>query len=487
MSVMSLHRPTLRALLAVGLFAAVGGARADNECVPVGVSPADNGAAADAYVCETGFHPDGIAYVADGDLELTFTGSGAAVDLRSSGNISISAGAADEVSLIFEDHLIGGSASSWTIDLDIDGLARIENHGSISRSIQISSGDTPSTDAVIRAAGAGRLVIDNHDTLKGRVDFSNLDGGVSFNITGTSTGGTTSIYAPNVGWNTTGDSVFSATDDLLDIGAEGWLQTSSGGYLHPYVTNVPPPPVTTLDFGAGEDRLRNAGTFAAGTSNENCDSTSRCPPRASLTVFENLEVFENTGLILMGRGGGHGNQESPNDTDFIPDDRIVAHGVHFEGGAGSRIMLDANLGSGGQAGCGESLVADCLDFSGGSTAGSTGVQVRELFPQDRGDPADIVLVDVSGGASGAGHFVLDPASTRYSDAHGGVIDKGLLLYPLVYDPDAQQHVLKATPSDDAQQIPLMVEMAEAAWRALTPGAAGRQSAARDGAWVEVRP
>lgn len=267
-------------------------------------------------------------------------------------------------------------------------------------------------------------------------------------------------------------------------------------------------------------------------------------------TFDSLERFENRGLIVMGAlvyGGGTGGfrpedlaeigdfgqrfypgdaageafcrrvlgrfglpnppangytcLDSPvrTDTDLIPGSVLSLPGTAFVGGPGSRILMDAYFGEGiAQTDCGGTREvtyphrmpgADCLDLPGGSTSGSTALIVRDGRPWDQGayNPDGIVVVDVSGGTSAAGHFTLSPESDHYREsANGlGLIDKGLFVFPLIYDESTQQHKLVGIPGTSALQLPLMTHAAQAIGRqTLGVGLDGRvrgwQSALRSG-------
>src|SRR5690606_29964833 len=110
-------------------------------------------------------------------------------------------------------------------------------------------------------------------------------------------------------------------------------------------------------------------------------------------------------------------------------------------------------------------------FRGGSTAGSTQIIVRDALPGDQGayNLDGIVIVDVSGGQSAAEHFTLSPASDSYRETAGGrgVIDKGLFVFPLVYDADTQQHKLVGIPGASALQLPLLTHAAQSLARQVT--------------------
>lgn len=175
---------------------------------------------------------------------------------------------------------------------------------------------------------------------------------------------------------------------------------------------------------------------------------------------------------------------------------ISAHGATFNGTGASLLQMGVRQLNGvGQTGCATATIADCLDLSGGTTTGVTTVQLR--FGAEPGLPAPIpgrlqrrtsaqpgiVLVDVSGGTSGAGHFVLDPGTEGYvvDDVYGSVLDfGGLLDYTIVYDPTKQQHLLTTVPGEEAVQYASYMREALSAWHVTADAVAGRQADVRNG-------
>lgn len=467
------------------LLLAPGAALADNECDPVGVDPSANGATADSYTCDDDY-PDGVTYSSDGDLTLTATGN---LDVGPVG-FDLTGNGADSVDLIVTGNIEGDNAvaaTDWIINLNTSANTTIEiQDGSIVRSgttASINHGDTD--EAVIQGEGAGDVVIDNSGGLFGRVDFSGLADGVTFNNLPTTND------LQESGWLVTDDldgrsSALSTGDDVINNADGAFIQTSASGYINPGLLPVIPSPITTIDFGSGDDMFNNAGTLIAGTTR--C-SAAECTTRPSTTIFLNLEEFNNTGLILLGGGSANdfnGDRMSGETSDGFADDSLSMPGVAFTGGAGSHIQLDTDISNGGQTACiAEAIVSDCLNLSGGSTAGSTLLTVQTLVPDDRSMNGDIVLIDVSGGTSSADHFTLDPDSDFYSTKFGvpSIYKGDLFFYPFIYDESAQQHVLAATPSDNALQFPFLVEAAEAGWRTATANWSERQIARRDSAGI----
>lgn len=246
-------------------------------------------------------------------------------------------------------------------------------------------------------------------------------------------------------------------------------------------------PAITMTFGAGDDTFANAGVLligprSVGNPSRPSDSPQDLNP-AELRVT-GLETFENSGLILL---GGFVNQVLDQGTDVWADDILSIDGADFVGSADSRIIMDVDLNGGFQTACNAGLrdevgdlAADCVSIVGGSTSGSTLLTVNDVFSGARGayNPEGIVLIDVAGGTSAAEHFMLDPSSTNYSSAFGGSIDKGMFVYPFVYDEAAQQHKLVSLAAAPAHEQPILAQAAVELLRLSTAGFFERQADTR---------
>jgi len=276
---------------------------------------------------------------------------------------------------------------------------------------------------------------------------------------------------------------------------------------------------------------------------ENAPSVSAV--MAADAVFEDLEAFNNSGRIVLGGRVSEGEAnnrhrfytsdpvgeaacraelrgeglpfpppdgflctDSPviGDTDELTATVLSMPGAVFTGSGASTILLDASFGHGApQYNCqdrtgGEEVFfrlpgADCIDLRGGATAGSTQIIVRDTIRPDQGaaNPEGIVIIDVAGGVSAAEHFTLSPLSDHYATADGrGVINQGLLVFPLVYDAATQQHKLVGVLGAAGLQQPLLTHAAQALSRQATAaGLDERVQAVRDGSaagggfWGEV--
>src|SRR5690606_35770003 len=89
----------IAASLATGAFTAVAiapaTALAANECAPVGVDPAANGAAPDSYTCSAATYANGITYSSAGNLTVTKTNTG--VTTVTANGVNLTGNGADSI------------------------------------------------------------------------------------------------------------------------------------------------------------------------------------------------------------------------------------------------------------------------------------------------------------------------------------------------------------------------------------------------------
>lgn len=346
----------------------------------------------------------------------------------------------------------------------------------------------------IRGFGDGNYVLNNRALINSAFDFSASTGGLNFDNHGAD--GVTDAAS----WIFSGVTEFSAGDDTLRNHVGATIVASFSETYQIFFDGFPSEVVTSeMHFHDGEDRILNEGTLIIGDARFRPVASLLGPPivhseaRAFYTAFSGLEDFDNQGLIVFGTWV----QDEPirdlasgdpicqqlatrtrscrealgvGDTDAEPSTVLSMPGTHFVGGAGSTLLMDVMLGRGlAQRDCvqrsGASTFfrlpgADCLDLSSGSTEGQTQVVLRDREPNDLGayNPDGIVIVDVSGGDSAAGHFVMSADSDGF-DPSIGAIDKGLFMVPLLFDADTQQHKLVSLPGTRALQMPLLVQSA----------------------------
>ncbi|HYG27435.1 MAG TPA: autotransporter domain-containing protein, partial [Caulobacteraceae bacterium] len=314
----------------------------------------------------------------------------------------------------------------------------------------------------------------------GAVDFS----GVAWNVTFTHAGATNAAGR----WLATGHSVFGGGNDTLNFLGIG----------HNVLGGRDDLAEASVDFGAGNDTLnlaaflnigghtQDAGAidFGAGTDTFNLNGIFN----SHGGTLANLEALNLSGTIFMGAANTGGNNPAVvwDATDRLADDVLRVHGATFTGSGDARVVMDVDIGGGFQAGC-ETLtgVADCLDLRGGTTAGVTMLTLNNLGPDARQGGYDIegiTLVDVGGGASAQGHFVLDPATTGLRDdpLYGAVIGRpGLFSIALRYDSETQRHVLVSLPHGEIMEYAMLSGAAQSIWHLTAQTVTERQTDLRE--------
>lgn len=391
--------------------------------------------------------------------------------------------------------------------------------------VVLSRDDTDGINDYVINIGSDRRVF-------GAFDFSQASGDVLINNAGDGEG----LALNASGWRFRGDAMRFGSGDV-HIENSGFMATNQA---HGYTNSVGNPAVTfvetVVDFGGGTNSIRNTGIMVFGegaaTVNNQASAAGMAQTPASSTRFENLDTFENSGLLVFGGMGGQlssinsaparyiragevsrvGNSEIVSGgTDGTThssrinlggvNDTLHMPGTHFIGGAGSMMLLDVVMNRGvPQRGCDAPRDAapyytlpgaDCLDLTGGSTEGSTEVVVRDPRAREPGawNPEGIVIVDVRGGASDAAHFTLSEASDRYDPSLGG-LDKDLFFYRLEFDEENQQHKMVSHVHGRALGMPLLLHAAQEVGRTAAGGWFERQADLRQvegeavgGAWA----
>lgn len=213
------------------------------------------------------------------------------------------------------------------------------------------------------------------------------------------------------------------------------------------------------NFGGGFDTLNNTGSFVFVGRNVDEPST--------LNIL-GLEQWNNAGDVFFGVTESYNGFDI---TDGAANDRIVANGTSFAGSPGSRLWVDVVLQD-TQAGCSAAANADCLDLSGGSTSGVTYVHISDQVTYTSRpsygsyNPEGLTIVDVAGGVSHAGDFVVDPETPGYSanEIFGGAAVRGVFAYSIVYDSATQRHNLVGLPSRDLFAFAQLPAAAQDVWR-----------------------
>jgi hypothetical protein len=385
-----------------------------------------------------------------GGLNLTLGGNvtatgGPAVVATSAGaaTINVSTGA-----------VVTGLVSSPT-----QAVIMLDTASGQSSTINVGSGavigvaDGSTNDIAIRATG-GSVVVNNYGEIDGIVDFSAL--------TGDNTG--TLHQAPGTLFVASGTSNFGSTN--ADFDNSGTLQTKGQ--------------TTTFVFGGANNVFSNAGTVIVGgnppvTGARVAGAASHAAtPAPSSFVLTGLTTFDNTGTFQMING--------------VVGDSIVASGSTYVGSGAAKLAVDTVIGAPGSG-------SDFLVV--GSSSGHTTVQVHDAAQGSFGayNPTGTVIVQ---GATHAGDFTLDPASSWYNpNLFGGALDKpGFFFSQLGVDPASGATVLISAPKLQAYQFATLPTQAQTVWYDTTPQPE-RQGALRDqlakgdvgdgrpGVWVKV--
>jgi hypothetical protein len=306
---------------------------------------------------------------------------------------------------------------------------------------------------------------------------------------------------PNGIWLTQGAAIaFGAGNDVLSTEAGSGATLGGIIYTGRRTSTTDVDPTHVIDFGAGADNVFNGGFFVVNPSPNNAingNPITVLPQFEAETRLIDLEVFTNSGVILLGgiddgeNEGGSGQAATGQGRGLRSDDVATTDGWYDDIlsmpdtrfiGDGGEIVFDIDL-TRSQSDCttrnsdGDLGAADCLMLHGGSTEGLTYVTLKEIIPGDRGgyNPDGILLVDVTGGGSAQGHFVVGPNTPGYSPLFGGILDKGVLFYGIAYNEDTQGHVLVGLPSGSALQFTALAGTAQDLWRTSTGAWFDRQA------------
>jgi hypothetical protein len=359
-------------------------------------------------------------------------------------------------------NLVAGNARLQLLDLNSSATSTVN----INSGTELGQSVFSTNDFLLgQGAATGPIVINNEGRITGRFNFAAVTGDITIH-------NNNGENAETQGWATGGLTTLGSGDDLIENGPEGVIKGS---------------PTTTIDFGAGDDRLVNTGRLITEVW------LIWGPGHMTLS---NLETFENSGLILLGSEFlGIAEGATGLISDGSTTDRLIAHGVDFIGSGDSRIGLDVDLADITQADCSVTPVAaDCVDFTGGSTSGSTLLTIRDERRLDYiGALNDGITVLL--GVSAAEHFTLDPNSDYYAETSTGpVLQKKLVAYRLVYDEATERLMFVGTLADEAFQAGTFAASAQETWRSTTGSWLTRQADLRstpgglrdsEGAWVRI--
>lgn len=284
----------------------------------------------------------------------------------------------------------------------------------------------------------GAVVFNNAGSLRGTIDFSQTFSGVqSANLV-------TLNNSSVSGWHTTGVSVFTGGNDIINN--SGLIATNG---------------VTTFSFINGTDTFNNTGTlFAAETAG------------ATTTNLTSLGTFNNAGTVTL--------------ADNEANDVLVAGATAYISAGNARLNIDALLGAGGQASCPASggQFADCVVI-GASTGTGTIVTVNEINASaGRLNFGGQVIVDAA--SARAGDFVLGGANV-VNTPQGPAIRKGLVQYQLVFNPATANFLLVGAPGAAMMEMASVAGGMQAVWHKSADGWSDRMATFRDYAAADAAP
>jgi hypothetical protein len=403
--------------------------------------------------------------------------------------------------------ILAQTSGAGSVALNIAGNVTANNDGGVAAidatagtgglNITFTSGSiTGGTGGGLAIVGtsAGNAVITNNGATLGSINFNMPFGGgavdfsgVAGNVTFTHAGATNTTGR----WLGSGASVFGAGNDVLNFSGIGHNFLGGRGALAE----------ASIDFGAGDDTLnlaaflnmgghtQDAGSIDFGAGNDTFNLSGVFTSHGG--ELANLEALNLSGTIFMGSGESGNNANSTvvvwTDTDGVTNDVLRVHGATFTGSGDARIAMDVDIGAGVQPGC-ETLtgVGDCLDLRGGTTAGTTLLTLNNLGAdalQAGYDIVGITLVDVGGGTSAAGHFLLDPETTglQTDPIYGDIIARpGLFSVVLRYDAETQRHVLISLPDGELMEYAVLSGAAQSIWHMTAETVTDRQMDLRRG-------
>ena len=309
----------------------------------------------------------------------------------------------------------------------------------------------------IRASGSGSMTISMAGSMSGGSDFSGLTGGVDLDILESGAWRVQPSVSTAVQFSSGNDAVTSA--GLVVLGSRQ--------------DPILPSQTLILDFGDGSDAFTNAGVILvqpSSAANQQTQQDFMFKDFAAETRLVGLETFTHSGVILLGT---RSRENVVLGTDRWYDDVLSLPGTHWIGDGGE-IIFDVDLNR-TQSDCTtrnaerDLGAADCLMIVGGSTEGITYATINEIVRGDRGryDPDGIVLVDLTGGASHQGDFVVSSSTPGYSPEFGGSLNKGVFHYVIAWDEAKQQQKLVGLPGAASNQLPLLASAGQNLWRTST--------------------
>lgn len=342
---------------------------------------------------------------------VTTTGADAeAIDVTGTGATTIDANRVETRGPRSEGVLVAGGAGPVTVGLG-GGVSR----GADADLINVST----TTGAQVITAGGLNATGDGSDTIEADSDTGDIAITVTDDLTAdadavnASTGGAVDVTVAS------GADVFGGDNGLDLTSGTGTTVTNNGiiGAGSGIAINVDGAAAAIDNNGRivggvnltdNDDALTNDGTFAADVNSDFGAGTDVFGNNGTVDVrgdvaFAGLETFNNNGLIDM--------------IDGAADDSLTLPGA-FNGGAGSALGVDVNLGANGTP-------ADQLVI-GGAVTGTTAVTVNNTGGAAVLNPTGVLIVDAT--AAPEGSFVLDgPTSSGFVDYDLAVRDGDVVL------------------------------------------------------------
>lgn len=281
-------------------------------------------------------------------------------------------------------------------------------------------------DLAIHGVG-GNVVVNNAGTLRGRMDFRGVTGGVAkatINNTGT--------------WHTTGVTTLSAGGDVINN--SGLLSTSG---------------VTELQFGpSGVPAYNVFNNLAAGTLQIGANAAGVS------TLFVGSNGFNNSGAITL--------------VDNETNDSLRSNATYLASGTPT-LAIDANLGSGTQTSCtiGANTVSDCVSFAQ-FTGATTTVTVNDIGGVGALNFTGVAIAHSDVGSPNSA-FALGGANS-VTTTHGTAIQKGFVQYQLLPDTANNNFVLVGLPADSMFELASLPGGLQNIWHGSAEGWADRMAA-----------
>lgn len=430
---------------------------------------------------------------AGGQINASYVGILAGKDLGGSGAVFVGTGAASLVNaadtgLLAYSHLGGGgndvSVSTGQFSTVTAGVDAIYVESWDNATVSVGDGATVRGD--VNAAGLGNAIhIVNADLATvnvgaGAFVFSTAQGWADAVISVTSDDGATI----NVGsgalvsaWSYNGTTQL----DLADAASRVVIDVDgAAGTINNYGTIVGL--VGLTDFADTFNNLSSDtwitvgdNNFGTGTGTDMVNNTGVIVTAvqagvAEQTSFLSLESFVNGNPAGTSGGVLSSIDETPGTLGRTATRDVTYVSGIFTSVGNSAVGLDTYLGGPGSTS--DQLVIGGLDASGAPLTGTTVSGTTYLLIHDVNPGAaaynieGIQLVEVENGSAAGAGFALDPRSSYYSPRFGGVLDKGLFIYDLVTEvnADGQPEVrLVSAPDEEVFEFPSFISAAQQIW------------------------